>query len=355
MTLAVAVGFWDTGPEAIGEDMYLLVSTRHMYLKCFFATAGNVIVKTIYSPASQCNVEGDGTGISGYFSSIVARYTQSTRHLWGTLDFGYILRKIIMSRIAPESECTVDVHCYNSKDDHFKESTGVKHEWVLLHRIAEAHVLMGQFVLFVFSIPFIIPSSGSKSISSFVWSFLSLESPDEIVMKTLKIASYMRLFCLTPNLISFYYYEQYHEWASHGRWQTQHLQKNQAQYILTSTTPQIDSQLIGSPKRHIQPLGRRPTLASRRTYWHLFDWMLAPYPGIVNGLIPQFKSQLMHLFTNRLDYKVANKPLIVFDPGAPTYTNGVPLFDIEKMEEGRNEDVDGYAGSDSSSNTIFEV
>lgn len=61
MDLAVSVGFWDSGPEAIGEDM-------HMYLKCLFATKGHVIVKSIYSPASQCNIEGEGIGYRGWFS-----------------------------------------------------------------------------------------------------------------------------------------------------------------------------------------------------------------------------------------------------------------------------------------------
>jgi hypothetical protein len=51
LSLAHAVDCWDTNAEAIGEDL-------HMFLKCFFATRGQVIVKTVYSPASQCNVEG---------------------------------------------------------------------------------------------------------------------------------------------------------------------------------------------------------------------------------------------------------------------------------------------------------
>jgi hypothetical protein len=37
MDLCISVDFWDTGSEAIGEDM-------HMFLKCFFATSGRIIV-----------------------------------------------------------------------------------------------------------------------------------------------------------------------------------------------------------------------------------------------------------------------------------------------------------------------
>jgi len=63
MDLAMGCGGWDAGPEAVGEDM-------HMYLKCFFKTQGKVKVITIWSAASQCNVEGSGKGVSGYISGM---------------------------------------------------------------------------------------------------------------------------------------------------------------------------------------------------------------------------------------------------------------------------------------------
>lgn len=67
MDLAVSVNFWDAGEEAIGEDL-------HMYLKCFFATRGHVIVKSIFSPASQCNIEGEGKGLVGWSSGKTKLY-----------------------------------------------------------------------------------------------------------------------------------------------------------------------------------------------------------------------------------------------------------------------------------------
>jgi hypothetical protein len=76
MQLANDVGFWDTGPEAIGEDM-------HMFTKCFLSTGGSLHVETIYSPASQLNVvgsrHGEG-GIAGWVSDMCARYSQGIRH-----------------------------------------------------------------------------------------------------------------------------------------------------------------------------------------------------------------------------------------------------------------------------------
>jgi Glycosyl transferase family group 2 len=77
MQLANTIGFWDTGPEAIGEDM-------HMFVKCFLSTGGNLHVETIYSPASQLNVVGsrhNEGGIVGWVSDMCARYSQGMRHV----------------------------------------------------------------------------------------------------------------------------------------------------------------------------------------------------------------------------------------------------------------------------------
>jgi hypothetical protein len=77
MQLVNDVDFWDTGPEAIGEDM-------HMFAKCFLSTGGNLHVETIYSPASQLNVigsrHGEG-GIVAWVSDMHARYAQGMRHV----------------------------------------------------------------------------------------------------------------------------------------------------------------------------------------------------------------------------------------------------------------------------------
>ncbi|KAJ3407952.1 hypothetical protein HDV05_005223 [Chytridiales sp. JEL 0842] len=95
MSLCKAVNFWDAGPDAIGEDL-------HMYLKCFYATKGRVIVQSIYSPASQCNVAGEGTGWAGFKSNMHARYIQAKRHLWGSLDSGWILKRSMLKSYSPE-------------------------------------------------------------------------------------------------------------------------------------------------------------------------------------------------------------------------------------------------------------
>lgn len=84
LELAEFVGFWDSGPEAIGEDL-------HFYCKALFETKGNLFPVTVYSPASQCNVVGAPAKgpIESYVNDMKARWTQACRHLWGSLDFGY--------------------------------------------------------------------------------------------------------------------------------------------------------------------------------------------------------------------------------------------------------------------------
>ncbi|PTD12449.1 hypothetical protein FCULG_00003747 [Fusarium culmorum] len=78
------VGGWDCGSEAIGEDL-------HMYIKCFFALNGNLTSRVIYSPVSQSNVTGGG----GLLKDARARYKQALRHMWGALDTGFALCKLV--------------------------------------------------------------------------------------------------------------------------------------------------------------------------------------------------------------------------------------------------------------------
>jgi len=91
MYLANRVGFWDKGPEAIGED-------AHMFLKCLFKTNGEARIETIYVPAGCYNVFGDTWG-----GSIKARYDQMFRHLWGTIDLAYVLQQSFIMKEMPLS------------------------------------------------------------------------------------------------------------------------------------------------------------------------------------------------------------------------------------------------------------
>lgn len=136
LKLARNVGFWDSGTDSIGEDM-------HMYLKCFFSTYGQVIVKTILSPASQCNVEG-----SNYLDSIGARYTQSKRHMWGSLDVAYVLRRTFFGIFKPgfdlaESGEVIQVPMAPVlKSNNQFLSLPLSKVLILFLRLLEAHIIM---------------------------------------------------------------------------------------------------------------------------------------------------------------------------------------------------------------------
>lgn len=96
LKLAQFCGYWDAGPEAIGEDL-------HFYCKALFETRGNLKAVTIYSPASHCNVVGapaEGP-IASYLSDMRARWTQACRHLWGSLDWGYSWHRALTGSLGP--------------------------------------------------------------------------------------------------------------------------------------------------------------------------------------------------------------------------------------------------------------
>ncbi|KAG2227100.1 hypothetical protein INT45_003830 [Circinella minor] len=80
MVLAERVGYWDTGADAVGEDM-------HMFLKCFFKTDGQARTVAIHVPINLTNVQ-----TNGYLSNINARYIQAKRHYNGVADVAYTLR-----------------------------------------------------------------------------------------------------------------------------------------------------------------------------------------------------------------------------------------------------------------------
>ncbi|KAI9489462.1 hypothetical protein BDB00DRAFT_843008 [Zychaea mexicana] len=86
MVLAERVGYWDTGADAVGEDM-------HMFLKCFFKTDGQARTVPIHVPINLTNVQ-----TSGYLSNINARYIQAKRHYNGVADVAYTLRNAMRSR-----------------------------------------------------------------------------------------------------------------------------------------------------------------------------------------------------------------------------------------------------------------
>ncbi|KAI9199259.1 uncharacterized protein BJ171DRAFT_602033 [Polychytrium aggregatum] len=274
MDLARAVGFWDCGPEAIGEDM-------HMYLKCYFATEGRVRIQPIYSPASQSNVQE-----SGYFKTLYARYVQGQRHMWGSLDTSYTIYRSIMASVRRKS-CPE----FKGKPRHNIRggcSFCLPRLAVLLQRVLEAHVLLCHAIMMIF-ITFLTLPSGSFSVGSVAASYLRSEPLHPYVTLSLWLAGWMRFAGTLPFLVTVAYYERYHQWVGIHRWRAD------------------DS---GAARM----LGKRPQLISRRTYWNLLDWAALPIGAVLFVVVPTIQAQLSHFWTDRLIYQVSSKPVLEMPP-----------------------------------------
>lgn len=77
--LAREVGYWD--PAVIAEDW-------HMYLRCFFATGGQIGLTRIFLPTTADAIDGETL-----WQALINYYQQQVRHAWGAQDVGYILQQ----------------------------------------------------------------------------------------------------------------------------------------------------------------------------------------------------------------------------------------------------------------------
>ena len=75
MKLLESVAYWDA--DVIADEW-------HMYIKTFFAEAGNVAITPIYLPFLANVVTGDTL-----WDSVKNRYRQTVRHAWGSKEIGY--------------------------------------------------------------------------------------------------------------------------------------------------------------------------------------------------------------------------------------------------------------------------
>lgn len=99
LSLAHIAGGWDAGREVIGEDL-------HMYIKCYFALNGHLTTRSVFSAASHSNVHNSGKGIRGYLRGLQLRYKQAMRHMWGSLDSGFVLKSLgdVWGKKSPEGK-----------------------------------------------------------------------------------------------------------------------------------------------------------------------------------------------------------------------------------------------------------
>ncbi|KAH7274321.1 hypothetical protein FSOLCH5_000800 [Fusarium solani] len=191
LDLVDRVGGWDCGSEAIGEDL-------HMYIKCFFTLNGNLTSRVIHSPVSQSNVTGGGSTLG----DVRARYKQALRHMWGALDTGFALRRLVemwqdrkqTSRTYQPLHCTfadansLAIHesqlgsegngqpCENGIFSDITKDTIKEPHWehvfYMMHRLFEAHFLpVHMAVLVLASTIYVKLTEGNEDPHDLAWVF----------------------------------------------------------------------------------------------------------------------------------------------------------------------------------------
>ncbi|KAJ3084606.1 oligosaccharyl transferase stt3 subunit [Rhizoclosmatium hyalinum] len=311
MDLCIAVNFWDAGPESIGEDL-------HMYLKCFFSTSGKLIMKPIFSAVSCCNIEGNGQTSSEFL-----KFTN-----------GYVLKRTIYALFAPGYDPVIQLK--NSattklgKEELVSNQNGIEPRQLrcLFHRILETHCLMGHFAILGLVRSVMAQLHQSSAAHPLPKPFNIFESHLGIPLTFDTYSAFIIFLCILCNFASASFYEKYFQFVGFERWALQTLPPKPMhgnkydKYAMDYSGVVANNRLVGLAtmakhrlqfsKDHehlqVQPLGRRPQLSSPRYAVNYIEWCLIPYAALFYFVLPQCHAQFMHLFTDKLDYRVSAKP-----------------------------------------------
>ncbi|KAG6362133.1 hypothetical protein INS49_010362 [Diaporthe citri] len=262
LELVDRVGGWDCDPEAIGEDL-------HMYLKCFFALNGNLTVRTIVSPVSQSNVTGGaGGGLKGMVADIKARYKQAIRHMWGALDSGYAIRKVVelwqerkhTSRAACRERYLLDVTHDTLKGPNWERII------YLFHRLFEAHFLPLQTtILIIASTLYVWATEGKPDVHGINWIFDACN--------VLRTAGFMEIAFLL------FLYESFHRIC-----------------VQTREKEMSDA-----------GLAKGMNFSHRHVSKNWKDYCMVPIVAPLFGAVPCAQAQVCHFWTLDLVYTVSKK------------------------------------------------
>lgn len=248
LSLAEKVGGWDSDPTAIGEDM-------HMMLKCYFETAGNLLTRVVYVPASQCNVSGDTASdrkIPKYRRTVDtchARYRQALRHMWGALDSGFATRRTL-------TYLRLHSRWFFLRPRHL----------VLLHLLWEAHFLpVHLMILMVFSAVYEFTSSSLHPNMHLALSVTGILRTTSFIWMNLCLALY----------------ERWYNICLHTR------------------------------KGDMLQANVNDTGFAMRVWWYLpflLERICFPIAGTIFGAVPTLHAVFSHFWTDRLVYRVSKKP-----------------------------------------------
>lgn len=290
MVLADRVGGWDCDADAIGEDL-------HMYIKCFFALNGNLTNRTVFAPVSQSNVTSGGAkGLHGVYSGMLARYKQALRHMWGALDSGFTLRKLVelwqerkqtarayrpmhaalgdgSDVYVPENHTDEESARLAADNGIFSDVTRTSVEapdweriFYMLHRIFEAHFLPVQMtILVVASTLYVWVAEDNGDPHNLSWVF--------DVSNVLRTLGFMGIGFLM------FLYEQYHDTCVKAR----------------------EKEMLGAG------LAQGMTFSKRYVKKNFVDYVMIPLVAPLYGSIPTAQAQLCQLWTQKLVYTVSTK------------------------------------------------
>lgn len=290
LVLVDRVGGWDCDSEAIGEDF-------HMYLKCFFALNGNLTVRTVLSPVSQTNVTsgGYGKGVGGIVSDMQARYKQAIRHMWGSLDAGFAIRKMVetwqerkhtsrafrpLHSSLSDSSDTYVPHNLGGLDAEQPVESGIFSDittdtlkspnyeriFYLGHRLFEAHFIAAQMtILVVASTLYMWVTDGSADIHGVAWIF--------------EVCKYLRTFGFMEIACYLFMYEKFHRIA------------------VSLREKEMDD----------AGLSNGMNFSHRKLRTNYIDYFMVPFVAPLYGAIPCAQAQICHFWTLDLVYTVSKK------------------------------------------------
>lgn len=286
LPLACLADGWDTGSEAIGEDM-------HMMLKCYFATHGRMKIVSIPSPASQCNVSTGKAGIRGWMANHSARYAQGLRHMWGCLDTGYAVRQWFKIRPEPQAQSTPGSEASSSDDGRpnrprhvelrLKLSQHALHgpdlnrftyrNFVLFYRLFEAHFLPIHLFLVL--------------LASALYTALPYPITQcRILTAVMDLTSLFRAISFGMMTLYFIvFYERYHRACIQAR--------------------ESEMRRAGL----YEELADEFSYRGRFSLTVLLDYVLFPVAGTIFGSAPLLQAIVSHFWTEKLVYLVSAKPV----------------------------------------------
>ncbi|KAJ3200513.1 hypothetical protein HDU82_008822 [Entophlyctis luteolus] len=341
--LAVAVDFWATGTDSLGED------TR-MTLKLAFATGYRLRMTQIYTPVSQCNVEG---ATKSWASSLYARTVQAKRHNWGgNLNWVYSMRMAIsmlfhieaesdtprlpQSFIGPKPE-NIFQRAWQAFDRWLRHCTIIFHQFEI--SIWTVHVVLINLMAVCF-----IPNTGPAflyGLSEAYWRAIS--GKDEISVDggltfVIQKISYVQLALVPMIVVIAVGFEGMHWWNSVGRWKLNEKRASSAADLANE-----------QGRNSVVLLGKRSVVTCKpRQWYHLIEWIMFPLVAVYFVLMLVYVT-VMQVFYDRIGYVTAAKPTLPLNRvkiEAQQYlvADRVQVEVLEPKLEGEEEKLDEASG-----------